>query len=85
VFQARNDYGRLLTASLGVLREGGLIFASNNTADWEPVSFLETLRMACREAGRRIRHEHYAPQPPDFPVSRAEPAHLKTVWLRLAN
>ncbi len=85
VFQARNDYGRLLTAALGVLREGGLIFASNNTADWEPVSFLETLRLACGQAGRRIRHEHYAPQPPDFPVSRGEPAHLKTVWLRLAN
>jgi len=24
------------------------------------------------------------PQPPDFPVSRAEPAYLKTVWLRIS-
>jgi 3-isopropylmalate dehydrogenase len=34
--------------------------------------------------GRKVRQKHYAPQPPDFPVSRAEPAYLKTVWLRLA-
>ncbi len=34
-------------------------------------------------AGRKILQEHYAPQPPDFPVSRGEPAHLKTVWVRL--
>jgi len=34
-------------------------------------------------AGRRIVSERYIPQPPDFPVSREEPAYLKTVWLRL--
>jgi hypothetical protein len=28
--------------------------------------------------------EHYVPQPPDFPVSREEPAYLKTVWMRVA-
>ena len=24
------------------------------------------------------------PQPPDFPITREEPAYLKTLWLRLA-
>jgi 23S rRNA (cytosine1962-C5)-methyltransferase len=36
------------------------------------------------EAARRpVLERHYAPQPPDFPVTRAEPAYLKTLWLRL--
>jgi hypothetical protein len=35
------------------------------------------------KAGRRVRAEHYVPQPPDFPVSREEPAYLKTVWMRV--
>jgi hypothetical protein len=30
-----------------------------------------------------VRAEHYVPQPPDFPVSREEPAYLKTVWIRV--
>jgi len=28
-------------------------------------------------------NQHYVPQPPDFPVSRPDPAYLKTVWLRI--
>jgi hypothetical protein len=24
----------------------------------------------------------YVPQPPDFPITRAEPGYLKTVWLQ---
>jgi len=35
------------------------------------------------EARRKILQRHYVPQPPDFPISRAEPAYLKTVWLRI--
>jgi 23S rRNA (cytosine1962-C5)-methyltransferase len=85
VFQASKDYGKLVAAALGVLQQGGLLFASNNTADWEPALFLETVRQACHSARRRIAHEHYVPQPPDFPISRAEPAYLKTVWVRLAD
>ena len=85
VFQASKDYGKLVAAALGVLQPGGLLFASNNTADWEPSLFLETVRQACHSARRRIAHEHYVPQPPDFPISRAEPAYLKTVWVRLAD
>ncbi|MDB6020183.1 MAG: Pseudouridine synthase, partial [Pedosphaera sp.] len=30
-----------------------------------------------------ILQQHYAPQPPDFPVHRDEPAYLKTVWVRV--
>ena len=34
-------------------------------------------------AKRRVLLRHYVPQPPDFPISRAEPAYLKTIWLRV--
>jgi hypothetical protein len=30
-----------------------------------------------------VVRRHYAPQPPDFPIERAEPAYLKTIWLQV--
>jgi hypothetical protein len=42
------------------------------------------VRAAVVRAGGRVTAEHYVPQPPDFPISRAEPAYLKTVWMRVA-
>jgi 23S rRNA G2069 N7-methylase RlmK/C1962 C5-methylase RlmI len=39
---------------------------------------------AITRSGRRVTQQHYAPQPPDFPVHRQEPAYLKTVWLRVS-
>lgn len=83
VFRAEADYGRLVEAAVRVLRPGGVLFASTNAAGWAAADFLRSVRGAVREAGRQVVQEHYAPQPPDFPVSRAEPAHLKTVWLRV--
>ncbi len=83
VFQAERDYNRLAQAALAVLKPGGVLFASTNAAGLAPAKFLETLRKAIAGYGRRVTREHYAPQPPDFPVSRAEPAYLKTVWLRV--
>ena len=83
VFRAESDFGRLLAAALPLVKPAGLIFASTNAADLEPERFLEIARRAIEAGGRRIAKQHYAPQPPDFPVSRAEPAYLKTVWLRL--
>jgi 23S rRNA (cytosine1962-C5)-methyltransferase len=82
-FRAETDYGRLAAAALRVLKPGGVLFASTNAAGWAAEDFLRTVRAAVREGGRRLVQEHYAPQPPDFPVSRAEPAYLKTVWMRV--
>jgi 23S rRNA (cytosine1962-C5)-methyltransferase len=81
VFQAEKDYGALAAAALPLLRRGGIILASTNAAGFAPEDFLESLAAAM--AGRRVRQLHYAPQPPDFPIERAEPAHLKTAWLRM--
>ena len=54
-----------------------------NAARLEPEKFLEMLAAAVKSARRKITRQHYAPQPPDFPVHRDEPAYLKTVWLRI--
>jgi 23S rRNA (cytosine1962-C5)-methyltransferase len=83
VFRAEQDYGRLVTAALPLLRSGGVLFASTNAADWPPEEFLAGVEAAIHAANRKVLQRHYVPQPPDFPISRAEPAYLKTVWLRV--
>lgn len=83
VFRAEKDYGRLAGLALGVLKSGGVILASTNAAQLAPEAFLQTLEDAARSAGRRVRQRHYVPQPPDFPITREEPAYLKTAWLRV--
>ena len=84
VFRAEKDYGALVVAALPLLQPEGVLFASTNTAGLPPQAFLGAIEAAVRAAGRRIVQRHYAPQPPDFPITRAEPAYLKTVWLRVA-
>ena len=52
--------------------------------DRPPVSYLEKIcRSNPASAAWNIAHEHYSPQPPDFPITRREPGHLKSVWLCL--
>ena len=82
-FRAEKDYGRLVTAALPILKPGGVLFASTNAADWPPEDFLADVDAAVRAAKRKILQRHYVPQPPDFPINRAEPAYLKTVWLTI--
>jgi 23S rRNA (cytosine1962-C5)-methyltransferase len=82
-FRADKDYGKLVAATLPVLKPGGVLLASTNAADWEPEEFLADVESAIRDAQRKILARHYVPQPPDFPISRDEPAYLKTVWLRV--
>ena len=83
VFRAEKDYGRLVTAALPLLKTRGVLFASTNAADWPPEKFLADVDAAIHKAKRTVLQRHYVPQPPDFPISRAEPAYLKTVWLRV--
>ena len=84
VFRAEKDYGKLVTAALQVLKPGGVLLAATNAAELLPEKFLDQINEAVRGARRKIELQHYVPQPPDFPISRAEPAYLKTVWLRIA-
>jgi 23S rRNA (cytosine1962-C5)-methyltransferase len=81
VFQAEKDYGALAAAALPLLKRGGILFASTNAAGFASEDFLETVDAAM--SGRRVVERHYAPQPPDYPIEHAEPAYLKTVWLKV--
>ena len=83
-FRAEKDFGPLVAAALPVLKPGGGLLASTNAADWPPENFLADVDAAVHGARRKILQRHYVPQPPDFPSSRAEPAYLKTVWLRVS-
>jgi 23S rRNA (cytosine1962-C5)-methyltransferase len=84
VFRAERDYPKLVGAALSLLKPAGVLFASTNAADWAPESFLAALEGAAPASGRKILLQQFVPQPPDFPSSREEPAHLKTAWLRFA-
>jgi len=83
-FRAEKDFGHLVKLALPVLKSNGVLFASTNAATLKPETFLAIVAAAIRSAGRKISRQHYVPQPPDFPVTRAEPAYLKTVWLQIA-
>ncbi|HMP81296.1 MAG TPA: pseudouridine synthase [Verrucomicrobiota bacterium] len=82
-FRVEKDYGQLVAVALPLLKRGAVLFASTNSADWPPESFLAAIEHSIRAARRKIVRRHYSPQPPDFPISRSEPAYLKTVWVRL--
>jgi 23S rRNA (cytosine1962-C5)-methyltransferase len=84
VFRAEKDFARLAALALPLLKPGGLLLASANATTLAPEDFLKTIDSAASAAQRRIVQRHYVPQPPDFPLSRGEPAYLKTVWLRVA-
>jgi 23S rRNA (cytosine1962-C5)-methyltransferase len=84
VFRAEKDYGKLVKAALPVLNPGAVLFASTNAAELAPGKFLGQIAEAVASTGRKMVQQHYVPQPPDFPISRAEPAYLKTVWVRVS-
>ena len=82
-FRVEEDYGELVRRALPLLKPRGVLFASCNSGQWPAEAFLQTVKAAIASAKRRVAQEHYFPQPPDFPITRAEPAYLKTVWLRV--
>ncbi len=84
VFRAEKDYATLVAAALPLVKAGGILFAATNAAGWPPEEFLADVETAIHQAQRKILQRHYFPQPPDFPVSRGEPAYLKTFWLRVS-
>jgi 23S rRNA (cytosine1962-C5)-methyltransferase len=83
-FRAEKDFGKLVAAALPVLKPDGVLLCSTNAADFAPEKFLAEIENAVFQARRKILKKHFVPQPPDFPVSRTEPAYLKTIWLKIA-
>lgn len=84
LFRAERDFGKLAAEAVEVLKPGGTLFASSNAVKWAPEDFLAVVRRSLTTSKRRILQEHYVAQPPDFPISKEEPAFLKTAWFRLA-
>jgi 23S rRNA (cytosine1962-C5)-methyltransferase len=84
VFQAEKDFSELVASALPLLKPHGVLFASTNAARLAPEQFLRQIATAIGGARHRILQQHFAPQPADFPISRPEPAYLKTIWLRIA-
>jgi 23S rRNA (cytosine1962-C5)-methyltransferase len=82
-FQAQMDYGKLVTAALPLLNRNGVILASTNAATWKPEEFFAIVESATRHGDRSIAEHDFAPQPPDFPITREEPGYLKTFWIRV--
>jgi 23S rRNA (cytosine1962-C5)-methyltransferase len=83
IFRTEKDFARLVTAALPLLATGGTLFASANTARLPAEDFLNQLSRAIASSGRRLARKHYCAQPLDFPITREEPAHLKSVWLEI--
>lgn len=83
-FRASTDYGGLVEAAAPLLAPGGMLLACTNAATVAPRHFCGIVEEALQRRGRHVEARHYAPQPPDFPVSPEQPAYLKTLWLRVA-
>lgn len=83
-FRVEKDYAELTALTLAVLRPNGILFACTNSAKLAPQKFTGDLSSVIAQAGRRVVRTHFVPQPPDFPIHRSEPAHLKTLWLRVS-
>ncbi|MEW6303338.1 MAG: pseudouridine synthase [Verrucomicrobiota bacterium] len=83
IFRAETDFPALMKLALALLKPAGVVLASTNAAILKPERFIAQLHEAAKADGRKVVQEHYVPQPPDFPVTRDEPAYLKTVWMRV--
>jgi 23S rRNA (cytosine1962-C5)-methyltransferase len=82
-FRAEADLGVLIQAALPLLKPDGVLFVSTNAARLAPEEFLQCIHTGIARSGRQLARQHYVPQPPDFPISRTEPAYLKTCWLQV--
>jgi 23S rRNA (cytosine1962-C5)-methyltransferase len=82
-FRVEKDYPALMGLALPLVKPGGVLLACTNSAKWLPEAFVECVKSSVAKAKRKALQMYYAPQPMDFPVSRPEPAYLKTLWLRI--
>lgn len=82
-FSVEKDLPRLIVESVPLIREYGVLFVSCNAVGYDPMHFVRDVFEAVESAGAERIAFHYAPQPPDFPTTKAQPAHLKTIWMRI--
>ena len=85
VFRVEHDFGRLVFETVPLIVDGGVLFASCNAVSYEPQRFVQDVLGAIRGSQAKCLKSHYAPQPPDFPTTSAQPAHLKSLWVRIGK
>ena len=85
VFQAGKDYARLVKSAMALLKPDGVLFASTNAGQLAPEKFVSDLTAAIQSTSSKLVQQQFLPQPPDFPTSAAEPAYLKTMWMRIGR
>jgi len=66
--KAISGYKEINLRGMKLLREGGFLVTSSCTNLVSPEMFLDTIRLAARDAGRKIRQVVYQAQSPDHPV-----------------
>ncbi|PLX79704.1 MAG: class I SAM-dependent rRNA methyltransferase [Desulfuromonas sp.] len=78
-FSTRKGTSAIIAASLGLLRPGGLLFASSNHQKTSAADYLKELRRGALQAGTELRIIHQTSQGADFPfpVTFPEGSYLK--------
>ncbi|RMD97948.1 MAG: class I SAM-dependent rRNA methyltransferase [Deltaproteobacteria bacterium] len=72
-FRAERDYGRLVSAALGVLRPEGFLLCSANAAKLKALAFRQAVFGALEAQGREFQILATPGAPPDFPTLPAFP------------
>jgi 23S rRNA (cytosine1962-C5)-methyltransferase len=85
LFRIERDLEPLVGAAAPLVKPGGVLFVSTNAAGIGWSAFRGSVTRALERLRREVARECAVSQPPDFPVTRGQPAHLKTVWVRLGN
>jgi 23S rRNA (cytosine1962-C5)-methyltransferase len=67
--KAVSGYKEINLRGMKLLRSGGFLVTSSCTNLVSPQSFLDTIRAAAKDAGKKLRQVSYQAQSPDHPIS----------------
>jgi 23S rRNA (cytosine1962-C5)-methyltransferase len=85
IFRIEQDLVALVQAAVPLVKSGGVLFVSTNAVGMRHEEFGAQIESTIGRLGRVVQQEHAVSQPPDFPSTREQPAHLKTVWMQLED
>jgi 23S rRNA (cytosine1962-C5)-methyltransferase len=75
-------YEKLVAATLGRLRENGILISSSCSAHVSAAEFFHLTREAARKSGRRFAELKTTGHAPDHPATFAEAEYLKCIYLK---
>ncbi len=82
-FQVRKDYSELIQLSTRLLKPRGVILACANLKSLKDSEFIKWIQLGVSREKGNIEKFFQAPQPEDFPEHPSQPAHLKSVWMKV--